>query len=41
MESEDNITEIAFDCGFRNLSNFNCRFRERYAMSPREYRQKK
>lgn len=39
MENEDSITEIAFACGFRNLSNFNRRFKERYGMSPREYRQ--
>jgi len=29
---------IAFDSGFRNLSNFNRRFREHYHCSPREYR---
>jgi AraC-like DNA-binding protein len=39
MESEDSITEIAFACGFRNLSNFNRRFKERYGVSPRAYRQ--
>lgn len=38
MENETSITEIAFACGFRNLSNFNRRFKERYGMSPREYR---
>lgn len=40
MESEATITEIAFACGFRNLSNFNRRFRERYHMSPRNYRKR-
>lgn len=40
LESEASITEIAFACGFRNLSNFNRRFRERYAMSPRDYRKR-
>ena len=38
MENETSITEIAFACGFRNLSNFNRRFKERYGMSPRDYR---
>lgn len=38
METDQSITEIAFSCGFRNLSNFNRRFRERYACSPRDYR---
>lgn len=36
---EIEITAIAFACGFRNLSNFNRSFRERYTMSPRKYRQ--
>ncbi len=32
------ITEIAFDCGFGNLSNFNRRFREFKGMTPRQFR---
>ena len=32
------ITEIAYECGFRNLSNFNRAFRSRTGMTPREYR---
>lgn len=40
METEDSITAIAFACGFRNLSNFNRRFREHYGMSPRDYRKR-
>ena len=32
------ITEIAYECGFRNLSNFNRAFRSRTNMTPREYR---
>lgn len=32
------ITEIAYECGFRNQSNFNRAFRERTGMTPREYR---
>lgn len=32
------IIEIAYECGFRNLSNFNRVFRARTGMTPREYR---
>jgi AraC-like DNA-binding protein len=38
LETDATISEIAFECGFNNLSNFNRRFRERKGMSPREYR---
>ena len=34
------ITDIAYDCGFRNQSTFNRVFREMTGMSPREYRGK-
>jgi len=34
------ITDIAMDCGFQNLANFNRRFREITGMAPRDYRQK-
>ena len=40
QETEDPVTSIAFECGFRNLSNFNRRFRRQYQCSPREYRRK-
>jgi len=33
------VTDIALDCGFRNLANFNRRFREITRLTPREYRQ--
>lgn len=37
-ETDLSITEIAFACGFGNLSNFNRRFREEKRLAPREYR---
>ena len=40
IESKDSITEICYDSGFNNLSNFNRRFLEIKKMSPREFRQK-
>lgn len=38
IETETSVAEIAFRCGFRNLSNFNRRFRAMTGLSPREYR---
>lgn len=40
VESDKNIAEIAYGSGFSNLANFNRRFREGYAMTPRAYRQR-
>lgn len=37
-ETDTQITKIAFDNGFNNLSNFNRHFRRLKALSPREYR---
>ena len=37
-ESDDTITEIAFASGYKNLSNFNRRFKERYQSTPKEWR---
>lgn len=36
-ESDDSISQIAFQCGYTNLSNFNRQFREISGMSPTEY----
>jgi AraC family transcriptional regulator len=33
------VLDIALDCGFGDVSNFNRAFREEYGMSPRRYRE--
>lgn len=38
IESDRPVSDIAFDSGFQNLSNFNRRFRALKGMSPRDYR---
>lgn len=38
IASERPISDIAFDCGFNNLSNFNRRFLALKKMSPRDFR---
>ena len=40
IETDQNITEIAYGAGFNNLSNFNRRFRAMKRMTPRSYREK-
>ncbi|MBI3882351.1 MAG: AraC family transcriptional regulator [Verrucomicrobia bacterium] len=37
-EENGKVTDLALDCGFRNLANFNRRFREITRLTPREYR---
>jgi AraC-like DNA-binding protein len=39
-EGATKVTDIAMDCGFRNLANFNRHFRALTKLSPREYRQR-
>lgn len=39
--STASITEIASECGFGSLRNFNRLFRQRFHMSPREFKQQK
>lgn len=40
-QTDEDITEIAFSCGFTSLSNFYRVFRESQGQSPREYRRRK
>lgn len=37
-DEQRKVTDIALECGFRNLANFNRRFRQITHMAPREYR---
>jgi AraC-like DNA-binding protein len=37
-DEQRKVTDIALDCGFRNLANFNRRFREITRLTPRDYR---
>lgn len=39
VNTDRNIADICFSCGFNNLSNFNRLFKNRQGMSPREFRQ--
>ena len=39
LDQNRQITEIAFDVGFKSLSQFNRTFRRHAGMSPREYRE--
>lgn len=38
INSSDNISQICYDCGFNNLSNFNRLFKKRKGCSPKEFR---
>lgn len=40
LSTKKSVLEIAFDCGFRNLSNFNLQFRKITGNAPTEYRKK-
>lgn len=39
-ETTHTVSEISFECGFRNLSNFNRQFRRLMGCTPNEYRKK-
>jgi AraC-like DNA-binding protein len=39
-ENRLNIVEVAYECGFNNLANFNKQFKNLKQMPPREYRKK-
>ena len=39
-ESSDRIADIAFACGYSNLSNFNRQFLKKAGCSPKEYRKR-
>jgi AraC family transcriptional regulator of arabinose operon len=38
VQSDEQISQIAYRVGFGDVSNFNHSFKRRFAMSPREYR---
>lgn len=38
MEGEYNITQIAYECGYRNISNFNSQFKTLFKQTPSEYK---
>ena len=38
VETEQSVSAIAAGCGYANLSNFNRRFKERFSVTPRDYR---
>jgi AraC-like DNA-binding protein len=39
VDSTNSITEICYDCGFNNLSNFNRIFKKKKRCSPKEFRE--
>jgi len=40
-DTDKSISEIAFDCGFRNLSNFNRHFKSYFGVVPKDFRSNK
>ena len=38
VDTTRNISEICYDCGFNNLSNFNRAFKNRRGYTPRDFR---
>ena len=39
IETTQGITEVAFKCGFNNISNFNRIFKKKKDSTPKEFRQ--
>ncbi|HVM89352.1 MAG TPA: AraC family transcriptional regulator [Puia sp.] len=39
IETTQNISEIAYDCGFNNISNFNRIFKKKKGCTPKEFRE--
>ena len=40
VDTDKNVSEICYECGFNNLSNFNRAFKAKCGSSPREFREK-
>jgi len=38
LSTNDSVSEICYDCGFGNLSNFNRYFKRKYGLTPTTYR---
>ena len=38
VETDERISQIAYSVGFGDVSNFNHAFKQRFGMSPRQYR---
>jgi transcriptional regulator GlxA family with amidase domain len=39
IETTQNISEVAYDCGFNNISNFNRIFKKKKGCTPKEFRE--
>ncbi|MDD4590103.1 MAG: helix-turn-helix domain-containing protein, partial [Parabacteroides sp.] len=39
VDTTNSISEICYECGFNNLSNFNRIFKKRKECSPKEFRE--
>ena len=38
VDTTRNVSEICYECGFNNLSNFNCTFKAKRGFTPRDFR---
>lgn len=39
VEGKETVTEVAFRCGYNNLSNFNRQFKRKFDLTPKQYRE--